>query len=53
MAHYSRPHAYIPGSLALTEASIDELIRPGLHQAFPLPSEDDPTEERFAGSWLP
>jgi hypothetical protein len=48
MAHYSRPHAYIPGGLALTDTSIDDLIRPGLHRAFPLPSDDD-IEQKFRG----
>jgi hypothetical protein len=49
MTHHTRPHAYIPGGSALTDASIDELIRPGLHQAFPLPSGEDATEAKFRG----
>lgn len=47
MAQHIRPHAYIPAAGALTGTSIDELIRPGLHQAFPLPSEEDANEAKF------
>ncbi len=32
---------------ALTGTSMAELIRPGLHRAFPLPSEGGPNEARF------
>lgn len=49
MAQYSRPHAYIPAASALTDTSIDELIRPGLRLAFPLPSDEDGTEAQFQG----
>ena len=47
MADSIRRHAFIAGGTALTSTSIDDLIRPGLRQAYPLPSDDDPTEDRF------
>ncbi len=47
MASYTRPHSHIPGAAALTGTSVDELIRPGLQQAFPLPTEDDSREAKF------
>ncbi len=47
MTHHIRPHAYIPAAWASTGTSIDELVRPGLHLAFPLPSQDDPNEATF------
>ena len=47
MAQYSRPHSYIAGGTALTGTSIDDLIRPGLRVAFPLPSEEGSQEDRF------
>ena len=47
MAPHTRPHSFIPAASALTGTSIDDLIRPGLHLAFPLPSEDEPNEARF------
>ncbi len=47
MSHYNRPQSYISAGHALTGTSIDELIRPGLQLAFPLPSQDDGHEETF------
>ena len=47
MTQHTRPHAYIPGGSAMTDASIDDLIRPGLRLAYPLPSEESPNEDRF------
>jgi hypothetical protein len=47
MTQHTRPHAYVPGGSAVSGASIDDLIRPGLRLAFPLPSESDPNEDRF------
>lgn len=49
MAQYSRSHAYIPAASALTNTSIDELIRPSLRLAFPLPAQEDGTEAKFEG----
>lgn len=49
MAHYSRAHAYIPAARALTDTSIDELIRPGLQRAFPLPSDEDDAGMKLQG----
>ena len=47
MTQHTRPHAYIPGGKALTDTSIDDLIRPGLRVAFPLPREHAPDEAKF------
>ena len=47
MAPHPRPHAYVAGGTAMTGASLDDLIRPGLRHAFPLPAEDGPNEDRF------
>lgn len=47
MSQHTRLHAIIPGGRALTDTSLDELIRPGLRLAFPLPLEDGPDEARF------
>jgi hypothetical protein len=33
--------------MASTGSSVDELIRPGLRLAFPLPAEGDPNEDKF------
>jgi hypothetical protein len=47
MAPHPRPHVYVPGGTAVTGTSVDDLIRPGLRHAFPLPAEDGPNEDRF------
>ena len=47
LTHRIQPHAYVPAAKALTNSSVDELIRPGLRLAFPLPSKDDPDEDKF------
>lgn len=47
MAQHYQPHAYVPFGTALTTTSIDELIRPSLCRAFPLPSRDDASEAKF------
>ena len=47
MAPHTRPHSFIPAASALMGTSVDDLIRPGLRLAFPLPSESDPNEDRF------
>lgn len=47
MVQHIRPHACIPRGGALTGTSVDELVRPGLRLAFPLPSGDDANEEKF------
>jgi hypothetical protein len=47
VTQHTRPHSYVPGGSALTGTSIDELIRPGLRHAFPLPPKEDPVEATF------
>ena len=47
LTHHIQPHAYVPAAKASTGSSVDELIRPGLRLAFPLPSKDDPNEDKF------
>ena len=47
MTSHSRPHSYVIAASATTGTSIDELIRPGLQRAFPLPPESDANEAVF------
>jgi hypothetical protein len=47
MTPTTRPHSYIPGAAATTGTSVDELIRPGLHLAYAVPSADDVSEAKF------
>ena len=47
MTQHTRAHSYVPGGSALTDSSIDDLIRPGLRLAFPVPSEEGLNEGRF------
>ena len=47
MAYVAQPYASVPGAGALTDTSVDELIRPGLLLAFPLPCKDDLNEDKF------
>ena len=47
MAPPPRPHAHVAGGSAMTGTSLDDMIRPGLRHAFPLPAEDGPNEDRF------
>jgi hypothetical protein len=41
------PHSYVPYGASLTGSSIDDLIRPGLKLAYPLPSEEASEDEEF------
>ena len=47
MAPHYQPHAHVPFGTAMTSTSVDELIRPSLRRAFPLPSWDDASEAKF------
>ncbi len=47
MFRSSQPHSYVFYDTSLTGTSIEDLIRPGLGQAFPLPSVEAASDERF------
>lgn len=47
MAHHHRPHPGTSSGLIEPGATIDDLIRPGLRQAFPLPEDGYGSDERF------
>jgi hypothetical protein len=45
MSHARFQHAYVPHGRSRSSTSIDECLRPGLRQAFPLPEDQD--DDRF------
>jgi hypothetical protein len=47
MAHHDLLHASAPFGPEEPRAPIDDLIRPGLRRAFPLPETDHAEDERF------
>jgi hypothetical protein len=47
MFHHGPPHSDPYADIAEPRASIDELIRPGLRQAFPLPARGGADDEKF------
>ncbi|MFC5567045.1 hypothetical protein ACFPOC_11565 [Rubellimicrobium aerolatum] len=40
------PHAHVPFGRSQTGTSLDEVLRPGLRRAYPLPDDQD-RDERF------
>lgn len=47
MSQYVHRHSYVPCAVSRTGTSIDDLIRPGLRLAYPLPSEEASGDARF------